>query len=39
MNIAICDDEKVFLKQLHMKINSLKIHNCQISEFTSVRNY
>ena len=35
MNIAICDDEKVFLKQLHMKINSLKIHNCQISEFTS----
>lgn len=35
MNIAICDDEKVFLKQLHTKINSLKIHNCQISEFTS----
>lgn len=35
MNIAICDDEKAFLKQLRMKINSLKIHDCQISEFTS----
>ena len=35
MNIAICEDEKVFLKQLHMRINSLKIHDCQISEFTS----
>lgn len=35
MNIAICDDEELFLKQLRSKINSLKIWDCQISEFTS----
>ncbi len=35
MNIAICDDEPVFLKQLHKKINDMKLPDCQIHEFTS----
>ena len=35
MNIAICDDEQVFLRQLHRKIADLKIPDCQIHEFSS----
>lgn len=40
MNIAICDDEQVFLRQLHrkiadLKIADLKIPDCQIHEFSS----
>ncbi|MGN0630829.1 MAG: LytR/AlgR family response regulator transcription factor [Ruminococcus sp.] len=35
MNIAICDDESVFLKKLHQKISALKIPDCQIHEFSS----
>lgn len=35
MNIAICDDEPVFLKQLRKKIADMKIPDCQIYEFTS----
>lgn len=35
MNIAICDDEPVFLKQLHRKISELKVPDCQIHEFSS----
>lgn len=37
MNIAICDDEPVFLKQLHNKIKDMKIPDCEIHEFTSGR--
>lgn len=35
MNIAIVDDEQVFLKQLTQKINGLKVHDYQITAFTS----
>lgn len=35
MNIAICDDEQMFLRQLHRKISELKIPDCQIHEFSS----
>lgn len=37
MNIAICDDESVFLKQLHNRIRSMKIPDCEVHEFTSGR--
>lgn len=37
MNIAICDDEPVFLKQLHNRIRSMKIPDCEVHEFTSGR--
>ncbi|MCR4888082.1 MAG: LytTR family DNA-binding domain-containing protein [Ruminococcus sp.] len=37
MNIAICDDEPVFLKQLHKRIADMKIPDCVIHEFTSGR--
>lgn len=35
MNIAICDDEPAFLKQLHKRIADMKIPDCEIHEFTS----
>ena len=35
MNIAICDDEPTFLKQLHKRIADMKIPDCEIHEFTS----
>lgn len=35
MNIAICDDEKVFLNELHRKINDMKLPDCNIFEFSS----
>ena len=37
MNIAICDDETVFIRQLHRKISEMKIPDCHIHEFTSGR--
>lgn len=37
MNIALCDDEPVFIRQLHRKISEMKIPECQIREFTSAR--
>lgn len=37
MNIAICDDEPVFLKRLHNKIRDMKIPDCEVHEFTSGR--
>ena len=35
MNIAICDDEPVFLKKLYKKLTDMKIPDCRIHEFTS----
>jgi DNA-binding LytR/AlgR family response regulator len=35
VNIAICDDEPVFLKQLHSRIVDMKLPDCEIHEFTS----
>lgn len=35
MNIAICDDEPVFLKELYKKLTDMKIPDCRIHEFTS----
>lgn len=37
MNIAICDDEPVFLKKLYKKLTDMKIPDCEIHEFTSGR--
>lgn len=37
MNIAICDDESVFLRTLHKKINDMKLPDCNVYEFTSGR--
>lgn len=37
MNIAICDDETVFIRQLHRKISEMKIPDCHVYEFTSGR--
>ena len=37
MNIAIVDDEPVFLKQLHNRLREIKIPDCVIHEFTSGR--
>lgn len=33
MNIAICDDEPVFLKKLYKKLTDMKIPDCRIHEF------
>lgn len=35
MNIAICDDEQVFLRKLHKKISDMNIPDCEIHEFSS----
>ncbi|MBP1534255.1 MAG: response regulator transcription factor [Ruminococcus sp.] len=35
MNIAICDDEPTFLRQLHRRIAEMKIPDCEIHEFSS----
>lgn len=35
MNIAICDDEVVFIRQLHRKISEMKIPDCHIDDTTS----
>lgn len=35
MNIAIVDDEAIFLNQLHNRISDLKIPDCQIHNFES----
>nr|WP_302511320.1 response regulator [uncultured Ruminococcus sp.] len=37
MNIAIVDDEPVFLKQLHNRLREMKLPDCEIHEFTSGR--
>ena len=37
MNIAICDDEPIFLKQLHKRLTDMKIPDCEVHEFTSGR--
>ncbi len=37
MNIAICDDEPIFLKQLHRKLTDMKIPDCQVHEFSNGR--
>ena len=31
MNIAICDDETVFIRQLHRKISEMKIPDCHMN--------
>ena len=35
MNIAIVDDEPVFLKQLHNRLREMKLPDCEIHEFSS----
>ena len=37
MNIAIVDDEPVFLKQLHNRLREMKLPDCEIHEFTNGR--
>ena len=37
MNIAIVDDELVFLKMLHNRLRKMNIPDCEIHEFTSGR--
>ena len=37
MNIAIVDDEPVFLKQLRNRLREMKLPDCEIHEFTSGR--
>ena len=37
MNIAIVDDEPIFLKQLHNRLREMKLPDCEIHEFTNGR--